>query len=345
MAITAALFLSGCATPTTQRAALNQKDLLEETLKQQRLTLRLSQKRFQRIDEISTPILVQAGPLCERRMRRRYGFHIHNFFTYSKGFRAAAEAEYGLDERLWIAWITPGLPAQRAGLEVGDILLAINGNKAPVGEKADVRAAKMLGKYARKDSAADLRILRGTEELRVSIPKPKLICNFPVGFVNNNEVNAYADGRQVIVTSGMMRFAASEQELALVVSHELAHNLMRHINAKKTNAAGGLFLDFLFAGFGVNTSGAFYQMGAESYSADFEAEADYVGLYLMARAGVEIEGVGDFWRRMAVENPGSISHSSTHPVTPARYLAIGKAVEEIQGKLARGEPLLPELRK
>ena len=41
---------------------------------------------------------------------------------------------------------------------------------------------------------------------------------------------AFADGTKVFLTRGMMRFAQSDEELALVVAHETAHNIMGHID-------------------------------------------------------------------------------------------------------------------
>ncbi len=84
--------------------------------------------------------------------------------------------------------------------------------------------------------------------------------------------------------------------------------------------------------------------GAAAYSQDFEAEADYVGLYYLARAGFPTEGAADFWRRMAVEYPASIksSHSASHPATAERFLALEQVSREIERKEATGVALTPE---
>jgi hypothetical protein len=41
-----------------------------------------------------------------------------------------------------------------------------------------------------------------------------------------------------------------------------------------------------------------------TFSQDFEREADYVGMYLLARSGRQVAGAAGFWRRMAQESPG-----------------------------------------
>jgi predicted Zn-dependent protease len=148
----------------------------------------------------------------------------------------------------------------------------------------------------------------------------------------------------------MMRFAGSDDELAVVVSHELAHNAMRHMDAKKKNATLGAILgatlDVAAASQGVNTGGGFSQQGAQagarSYSQDFEREADYVGMYILARAGRPYADAPNFWRRMGQESPGSIRYASTHPTSAERFIRLDKTVAELKAKLASGAPLLPE---
>jgi predicted Zn-dependent protease len=122
---------------------------------------------------------------------------------------------------------------------------------------------------------------------------------------------------------------------------------MKHRKQRDEKAAPGTILDFAIAiTLGINTHGTFGNMASAPYSKDFESEADYVGLYLAARAGYDISESANFWRRMAVENPASIekSYSNTHPSSPERFLAIEKAVNEINGKKQLGMPLVPNIK-
>ncbi len=140
---------------------------------------------------------------------------------------------------------------------------------------------------------------------------PEAACDYPVLLDKRDVVNAFADGNQIYITQGMLRFVDNPGELATVVAHELAHNMMGHRAAKETNmvagAGVGLIFDILAAAAGVNTGGDFMRIGAEAgagaFSQDFEAEADYVGVYLMARGGYDIDLAPNFWRRMAVIDP------------------------------------------
>src|SRR4051812_20365293 len=88
------------------------------------------------------------------------------------------------------------------------------------------------------------------------------------------------------------------------------------------------------AGRGGDTKGAFTKAGVQLGNAHaapaFEAEADYVSMYYMARAGYSTAGVEDFWRKMAVEAPGAIFIKSDHPTTPDRFLGIAATEKEIE---------------
>jgi predicted Zn-dependent protease len=80
------------------------------------------------------------------------------------------------------------------------------------------------------------------------------------------------------------------------------------------------------------------------FSQEFEAEADYVGMYFMARAGYDIDGVEEFWRRMSAENPRGIRLAYTHPNNAARFVGLAATGEEIASSQSAGLPLRPRMR-
>ena len=61
----------------------------------------------------------------------------------------------------------------------------------------------------------------------------------------------------------------------------------------------------------------------------------------MARAGYSIDDAPNFWRRMAVANPNGITHATSHPATPDRFIALSAAIRDIKDKQASGAPLQP----
>lgn len=169
-------------------------------------------------------------------------------------------------------------------------------------------------------------------------------CSYTVSLVEDDQINAAADGRKIYIQSGMMRFVESDDELAIVVGHEIAHNMLNHVQKKMGSQLLGALLDAAIASQGVNTGGAFQKAGALAYSQEYESEADYMGVYLAARAGFDATVAPLFWRRMAIEHPGNIASrfNSTHPSTAERSVALRNALVEIDRKNAKKVALLPE---
>lgn len=167
-----------------------------------------------------------------------------------------------------------------------------------------------------------------------------------------NNLNAFADGTRVVVEPAMMRFAA-DTELAFVLSHEMAHNLMGHVNALKTNVATGAIAGTLADRFlesqGYGTGGKLAELGTQygryRFSPQFEYEADYVGLYIMARSGYDYTKGPEFWRRMTTASPDAAGGGPTHPGNAERYVAMQTAIKEIQAKQAAGQPLIPTFKE
>lgn len=181
-------------------------------------------------------------------------------------------------------------------------------------------------------------------------------CQFGIKFAPTEKgINAHADGNDVVVYPGLIDFARNDNHLAFVIAHEFAHNILAHIASQQQNVTGGTLLGTLLdigaATQGYDTGGTFGKIGGQAgllrYSQGFEEEADYVGLYILARAGYKIEDAPDFWRAMSAANPESIygSRVSTHPSNATRYIAMNKAIAEINAKKAAGQPLIPNFQQ
>jgi predicted Zn-dependent protease len=177
-------------------------------------------------------------------------------------------------------------------------------------------------------------------------------CNFNLEIKGNRGVNAYTDGETVYVTAPMMLFASDDNHLAFVLAHELAHGIMDHVDQTRTNVTFGAMMgaavDLLAASQGLDTGGGFTQTAANAaltqYSPGFEQEADYVGLYILARAGYPIEKAPDFWRQMAQFEPTGIYVRGTHPSYPERFIAMQKTIQEIRYKQANDLPIMPNFK-
>jgi Zn-dependent protease with chaperone function len=89
------------------------------------------------------------------------------------------------------------------------------------------------------------------------------------------------------------------------------------------------------------------QMGgavARQFNSAFEAEADYVGAYIMAAAGFDYEAMPDVLRRLAQPKDFEFVWGRSHPPTPERAAAAEATIDEIRRKIAAGQPLRPEVK-
>lgn len=308
-----ALALTACATPATQLPSVDELALRSEALVQERLGLQAQLAQRQRLSAIGRPILRDNAPLC-RKTRRDIGVLIHAEDDYPKELRLAAARELGAQVEPSILYVTPGSPADKAGLTRGDAILF-------GGVPVDAKNRDL--KDALQAERAELTIKRNGQIITAAL-KPETLCRSHLRYSSRTAVNAIATGRTITVTHGMMEFTQSDDELAQVIGHELAHNMMGHIR----KVAGNMVLSGL----------------AKRYARPFESEADYVGLYLMVRAGFDPAQVEQFWRRLAEVDPRSVNRARTHPTFPDRYLRIAAARAEIEAKQAAGAPLIPNLR-
>ncbi len=145
--------------------------------------------------------------------------------------------------------------------------------------------------------------------------------------IDDDSVNAWAmPGGKIGVNTGLFRVTQTEDELAFVMGHEVAHVAARHSNQRITQ---GLLIAGVAIGLDVATrdwdSGdraillGLYGIGstvgvALPFNRSNESEADYIGLLYMARAGYDPRAAPGVWRKMAAESPsGAPQWLSTHP--------------------------------
>jgi predicted Zn-dependent protease len=76
---------------------------------------------------------------------------------------------------------------------------------------------------------------------------------------------------------------------------------------------------------------------------DLDAAADNLAIYMLQRAGYNIDRVKPFWQRLASQYPATVlnGYTAAHPAVAARMAAIDKAVADVKAKLAAKRPLVP----
>lgn len=344
------LVLAACAGPVTMSPQGSGLEIQQETLREKELAFKQLIRDQDRVFNIAFPILAGNADFCRDAVVPSIGMTFWNLESEKPEYHQAAASLYNLHAQLAVQHVADKSPADRAGIRSGDLVVAINGQGIPHGRTARKTAyeAVVQAEY----SPIDILIERRGKLIN-TVVQPVRSCAYPVVLnYDDTEVNAYADGSHIFVAKGILRFAENDHELALVIAHELGHNAMGHIDKQRSNAMvggiGGLAIDALLASAGVNSGNEFGRMGqelgAQSYSVEFEQEADYVGMYFMERAGYNSSGVADFWRRFAIESPKSVSARVDHPTSPERFIAIGRTHSEISRKKASGQKLVPNFK-
>ena len=334
-----ACLLGGCVAPTTQRVAVSDEATREEAAKQMQLAVHDIVAERKRIGRIYRTLGTKASTLCGDMVGPSSGMYT---MTRPKDERGPVyERDFGIREQMTVLFVLEGGPAEAAGVQARDVIKKIN-DIATTNTKALTEAYEKAG----AEDPIKYEIERAGAPLTLTV-KPERACRYPIVLDPQQIVNAFADGKQILITRGMVTFARDDNELALVVAHEMAHNVMKHIDARKQNMAIGMLADIaaiLLSRGQVNPN--FTQAGAGAYSQEFESEADYVGLYIMANSGLPITDAPKFWRRMAAAFPSNIktNYSASHPSTSYRMVALEEAVREIDGKIAKNEALLPNMK-
>ena len=167
-------------------------------------------------------------------------------------------------------------------------------------------------------------------------------CAFAIELGNADNVNAYADGSRIMVTRGMMGFVQNDDELAYVVAHTMAHNMLGHAANQRNAATIGSVIDNLTR-ITPDTSMLIGSSGIKAMPQSLDVAADRLAIYLLARADYRIENAGAFWKRFAATYPATVlnGHTANHPALAQRTAAIDKAVAEVKAKKSANKPLTP----
>jgi predicted Zn-dependent protease len=165
--------------------------------------------------------------------------------------------------------------------------------------------------------------------------------------VDDPTVNAWCmPGGKVVVYTGILPIAQTEEGLAVIMGHEIAHAVARHGNERMSEALliglGGLALEEALKEKKEQTQLLFlalYAIGSTlalelPNSRMQESEADKLGLIFMSMAGYNPEESVKFWQRMAEKNKGGKipEFLSTHPSDETRIKKLSAWIPEIKEK-------------
>lgn len=167
---------------------------------------------------------------------------------------------------------------------------------------------------------------------------------FSVTVADNDQVNAVAlPGGTIVVFSGLLRQVRSENELAMILGHELGHYAHRdHLRGMGRGLGVALAMAMLFgqdsaaAGF----AGNLLQGMEMRYSQEQEAAADAFGLDLLVAGYGHAGGATDFFSRLAGTSGGKLSYVlASHPHPGDRITTLQARIAEKGYRINRTLPL------
>jgi len=339
-ALAAAVLLAACS-PQVKTPELDTGAVDAEAKLQRELAVRSSAELMDRMYRVAWNIRAKNVELCGERVYQALGLTLLSLDDYKKAEqREAVQTVLSVHSRPTVYLIGPGGPADVAGLKRGDAIMSVDGENT----ETKKRARELLAAALKSGRPAVLEVKRD-DAVSAHTLTPMRICGYPVRLDRNTELNAFADGDNIILYMGMLKFVKSDDELAAILGHEMAHNTQKHSRNKTVNAAvGHMLVDLPIRLLLGVTTHAGARMGGQMFSPQYETEADYVGLYYTARAGYDIHNVADVWRRMSVEYPDAITLVTTHPSNSQRFVGLAADAAEIDKKRAEGLPLVPEMK-
>lgn len=172
------------------------------------------------------------APFCNRKSRN-IGWVLHDEQQYPD--RKTVASVFQFRQPVSVAAMVAGGPADKAGMQKGDGLVSINDqiwawNRTAQTKASGQRLESVLEQVDRKLAVSGpvsvtLETARGTRQFELD---PPAVCASRFWVDVRGRKDAGADGEKVRITSGMMDYVANDAELAAVVAHEMAHNILGH---------------------------------------------------------------------------------------------------------------------
>ncbi|TSB05088.1 M48 family metalloprotease [Sphingorhabdus contaminans] len=277
-----------------------------------------------RIATIGYRLAAANAPFC-RKQERNPGWVLQDERQYPDP--TTARTALAFRQPVSVAGIVEGGPADKAGISAGDGLLGLNGAAwnwtTRISKAKSAQRIEDVQEQLRKalSTAGEVEVKLDTKEgPRTFKLNPNPICASRFWIDTKTKLDAGADGYNVRVTEALVRFAENDDELAVAVAHELAHNLLEHRQKLKK-----------------------MKKSASNIRAT-EIEADRLSIWLMTNAGYDSSAALRFIERFGRATDPVLLSDGTHLPWRGRVEIMQSEINTINqsGKLhgLRPPPLL-----
>jgi len=168
---------------------------------------------------------------------------------------------------------------------------------------------------------------------------PKNGTEYKFYIIENEMPNAFAlPGGHVMVHDSLIRLADRPEELAGVIAHEVAHVTEKHAYRKLISEAGPYLVVRLFLGGGRGTvgllGGSSQLLVQQSFSQEYELEADAVGFNYLVKAHIDPRGLADMLKKLEAAY-GGFGFSQFHMGAFSSHPATAKRLQRLDAKWRR----------
>ena len=166
-----------------------------------------------------------------------------------------------------------------------------------------------------------------------------------VNLIGSKQINAFCmpGGKIAFYTGILEQLKLTDEEVAMIMGHEMAHALREHARERIAKTQGtGTLLSLGASLFGLGDLGGLAanvgtQLLSLRFSREDETEADLVGLEIAARGGYNPQAAVSLWEKMgqAGGKAGGPAFLSSHPSGPARIQQLQGNVPKVRGLYER----------
>jgi len=224
------------------------------------------------------------------------GLSVHTVADYPLDFQNVARNLLPVSEQVSIRTIRKNSPAYLSGLREGDEIIQLDQTNIISGVQGKAMF-ETLSKEQTKLHGAHLFIRRNGKVFQTRV-QPENVCDYPVHVYFSDTLNGHTDGKNVWITSELIKTTKEDVHLALVVAHEMAHAIAGHIHTEPTKA--------------------------------LELEADSLAIVMLAKAGYDIDQAVKYWDK--APNPQNDIHevTDTHPTLAERKANLKQAATYVK---------------
>lgn len=278
---------------------------------------------LKRFESVAYAVLQAASPYCLQNRKYSIGVPPVVASALPEDLRRGFTEWRGPNKAPLFQHVPRSSPAAAAGIRKGDELVSITDNangkaldpawvfRRPINTLVQNATFKLV--WTRGDATQ-------TAEVR-----PQLICDELPRLLRRDEAIAEVSFGNMTVSTGLLRQLASDDELALVLSNEIAHAILAHAS-------------------GANPSRRPRISSAGRYTAEEEFAADYLGAYIAIFAGFNVNKAQDTWRRIASNAPSNTAAAlrRRQPLSAERAIWQQAIRMEIRKKELSGVPQFPD---